>query len=56
MGMNQRKYYKNLISEIMDQFERKDFEDNSKLKPTFLLAYHSQLNQLTKKHVSKEED
>lgn len=46
MGMKQRQYYENLLGEVMEQFAVKEFEDNSKLKPLFLLAYHCQLNQM----------
>ena len=56
MGTEKRRYYENLLGKVMEQFETEDFEDNSKLKPIFLLAYHCQLNQLSgKKNVSKEE-
>ena len=44
--MKQRQYYENLLGEVMEQFAVKEFEDNSKLKPLFLLAYHCQLNQM----------
>ena len=56
MGTEKRSYYENLLGKVMEQFGTEDFEDNSKLKPIFLLAYHCQLNQLSgKKNVSKEE-
>lgn len=49
MGTGQRRYYENLLGEVMEQFELKEFEDNSKLKPLFLLAYHCQLNQMLRR-------
>lgn len=57
MGMGRRKYYEKLIGEVMEQFEIKDFEDNSKLKPLFLLAYHCQLSQMLSRktdHMNEE--
>lgn len=35
-------YYKRLIDEITDKFEREDFTDNSKLDPQYLHAYSCQ--------------
>ena len=56
MGTGQRRYYENMIGEIMDLFEITDFEDNSKLNTLFLLAYHCQLNQMSwKKNINEEE-
>ena len=40
----------------MELFDMKEFEDNSRLKPIFLLAYHCQLNQMSRKNnIPKEE-
>lgn len=56
MKYTQKQYYENLISEIENQFIRADFEDDSKLKPLFLLGYHCQLkNMPSKKNTSEEE-
>lgn len=56
MEAGKRRHYEKLFGEVMELFDSKDFEDNSKLKPIFLLAYHCQLNQmLGKKNVLKEE-
>ena len=56
MGTGQRRYYENMIGEVMEQFKITDFEDNSKLKPLFLLAYHCQLNNMSgRKNISKED-
>lgn len=56
MQYTQKQYYENLISEIENQFTRADFEDNSKLKPLFLLGYHCQLkNMPSKKNIKGEE-
>ena len=56
MGAGQRRFYEKKIGEVMELFDRNAFEDNSKLKPVFLLAYHCQLNQMSeKKNVSKED-
>ena len=53
MPYTQKQYYENLISEIENQFTIADFENNSKLKPLFLLGYHCQLkNMSSKKSVS----
>lgn len=49
METGRRRYYENLLGEVMEQFELKEFEDNSKLKPLFLLAYHCQLNQMLRR-------
>lgn len=56
MGVGQRRYYEKLIGEVMELFDMKEFEDNSRLKPIFLLAYHCQLNQMSRKNnIPKEE-
>ena len=56
MGVGQRRYYEKLLEEVMEQFEIREFEDNSRLQPLFLLAYHCQLNQISgNKNISKEE-
>ena len=56
MGAGQRRYYEKLLGEVMEQFEIKEFEDNSRLQPLFLLAYHCQLNQISaRKSISKED-
>ena len=56
MKTGQRVYYEKLIGEIMEQFEIRDYKNNGKLEPEYLLAYHCQLNEIyTKKDTSKEE-
>mgnify|MGYP001657465126 FL=1 len=56
MQYAQKQYYENLISEIENQFTITDFQNDSKLKPLFLLGYHCQLkNMLSKKNTSEEE-
>lgn len=56
MPYTQKQYYENLISEIKNQFTIADFENDSKLKPLFLLGYHCQLkNMPPKKNISEEE-
>ncbi|MCI5648978.1 MAG: type I-C CRISPR-associated protein Cas8c/Csd1 [Fusicatenibacter sp.] len=47
MGPGLRRYYENKIGEVMELFDTDEFQDNSKLKPLFLLAYHCQLNQMS---------
>lgn len=57
MPAPRRAYYQKLFGEIMDLFEKDDFQCNSKLKPEFLLAYHCQLNDIySKKTTDKEEN
>lgn len=57
MAPGQRRYYEKKIGEIMELFDIEEFQDNSKLKPIFLLAYHCQLNQMSsKKKISEEEE
>ncbi|MDY5021459.1 MAG: type I-C CRISPR-associated protein Cas8c/Csd1 [Blautia sp.] len=56
MGTGQRRYYEKLFGEVMELFDKKEFEDNSKLKPVFLLAYHCQINQITEKKNNSKED
>lgn len=48
MEMGNRIYYEKIFAEVTDLFEMKDFMNNSKLKPIFLLAYYCQLNELYK--------
>lgn len=56
MQYTQKRYYENLISEIENQFTISEFQNNSKLKPLFLLGYHCQLkNMPSKKNTSEEE-
>ena len=56
MQYAQKQYYENLISEIENQFTIADFQNDSKLKPLFLLGYHCQLkNMPSKKNTSEEE-
>lgn len=47
-------YYRNLIDEIVDMFERDDFSDNTKLDPVFLHGYCCQRTALYKKKNSDE--
>lgn len=57
-GMNKgmKTYYQKIIDEIMDKFERGDF-NNEKLKPEFLLAYSCQRKELyTKKQNDNSND
>lgn len=42
LSEDRRTYYKGLIDEITEKFERKDFEDNKKLDPLYLHAYSCQ--------------
>lgn len=42
LSEDRRTYYKGLIDEITDKFERNDFEDNKKLDPLYLHAYSCQ--------------
>lgn len=48
MEMGNRIYYEKLFAEVTDLFEMKDYMNNSKLKPLFLLAYYCQMNELYK--------
>lgn len=56
MAPGQRRHYEKKIGEIMELFDIEEFQDNSKLKPIFLLAYHCQLNQMSGKKKSSEEE
>ena len=56
MPLTQRRYYEKLIGEVMELFDINDFQNNEKLNPLFLLAYHCQINQIYgKKNTSEEE-
>lgn len=48
MDSGNRIYYEKLLIEVKDMFDMEDFQDNSKLKPLFLLAYYCQLSELYK--------
>lgn len=48
MEMGNRIYYEKIFAEVKDLFEMKDYMDNSKLKPLFLLAYYCQIHELYK--------
>lgn len=56
MDKGKRIYYKNLIDEITEMFERSDFNDNSKLAPEFLLAYSCQRRELYAKRQHDKSD
>lgn len=48
MKMKNRIYYEKLFVEVNTLFDPIDYQDNSKLKPLFLLAYYCQLSELYK--------
>ncbi len=58
MGMGRRIYYEKQFTEVKTLFDMDEFQDNSKLKPIFLLAYYCQLNELYKgkKDIKDEEE
>lgn len=57
MSRGEKIYYQRLIDEVMDKFDRGDFNDNSKLAPEFLLAYSCQRKELyTKKQNDNSEE
>lgn len=57
MSAGTKTYYQKIIDEIMDKFDRGDFNDNSKLQPEFLLAYSCQRKELyAKKHNDNSEE
>ncbi len=53
MTYEQRMYYVHMIQEVSSLFEKNDFENDEKLQPIFLLAYHCQLNEIYKGKKSK---
>lgn len=54
MSPSAKKYYKTIIDEIMDKFASIDeFNDNTKLKPEYLLAYSCQRKKLYTKNYNK---
>ena len=54
MSPSAKKYYKTIIDEIMNQFASIDqFNDNTKLKPEYLLAYSCQRKKLYTKNDNK---
>lgn len=52
MPEKQMKFYDGLIHEIIERMDRKDFNNNQKLKPEYLHAYSCQLRELTKRNDS----
>lgn len=57
MSRGEKIYYQRLIDEVMDKFDRGDFNDKSKLEPEFLLAYSCQRKELyTKKQNDNSEE
>lgn len=56
MNYPQRRYYMNLIKEITDLFQPGDFENNDRLKPLYLLGYHSQLKNMPKKKKAEDKN
>lgn len=56
MGIGKKTYYERLIAEVKDMFDTKEFQDNSKLKPLFLLAYYCQLSDLYKRKNDSKDD
>lgn len=56
MGIGKRIYYEKLLTEVTDMFEKENFQDNSKLKPLFLLAYYCQLSELYKGKDNSKDD
>ncbi|MDE6729104.1 MAG: type I-C CRISPR-associated protein Cas8c/Csd1, partial [Oscillospiraceae bacterium] len=57
MNAGTKKYYQKIIDEIMEKFDRDEFNDNSKLEPEFLLAYSCQRKELyTKKDKDNSEE
>lgn len=49
-------YYRKLINEVVDMFDREVFCDNSKLEPEYLHAYSCQVRELYKSKEEKAED
>lgn len=56
MSKPTRVYYTKLLSEVEDKFTTDNFQDNTRLKPLFLLAYQNQLNEIYTNKSKKEED
>lgn len=56
MEIGKRSYYEMLFAEVNNLFEKEDFQDNTKLKPMFLLAYYCQLSDLYTKKNNKKND
>jgi len=53
---NYRTSYEKRIQEIMDKMDLKEFEDNSKLKPSYLLGYHHYLSYMYAKTTENNEE
>ena len=55
LGFAKKCFYTNLLDEICDYFEVKDFCDNSKLNGLYLLGFHSQAYALKQKKETADE-
>ncbi|MBP1549780.1 MAG: type I-C CRISPR-associated protein Cas8c/Csd1 [Oscillospiraceae bacterium] len=53
---NYRTSYEKRIQEIMNKMDLKEFEDNSKLKPSYLLGYHHYLSYMYTKTTENNEE
>ncbi len=54
MDPGKRIWYDKLMQEVYDMFSKEDFENNSALKPVFLLAYNCQVRELYAKKEEKD--
>lgn len=56
MKMENRIYYEKLFGEVCVLFNPTDYQDNTKLKPLFLLAYYCQLNELDREKADSKKE